>query len=88
MFPNEDWWYEGDKVVIAEGRTEVRCPGRFKKLFLVLRQEHMPQSGMLMEIACADCAKDARKIDPKVTRALHYYNASGTCVNTKLVIEH
>jgi hypothetical protein len=67
---------------------DIRCPGRFNKLFLILVQEHLPQPGMFMEIACADCAKDARKINPKVTRALHYYDTSGTCVNTKLVLNN
>jgi len=70
-----------------EASIEVRCPGRFKKLFLVLKQEHMPQSGMYMEIACADCAKDARKNDPHVLRALHYYDTSGKCVHTRLVLD-
>lgn len=65
--------------------VEIRCPGRFKKLFLVLRQEYMPEPGMLMEVACADCAKDHRKVNPEIKRALHYYNTSGQCVYTKVV---
>jgi hypothetical protein len=65
--------------------TEIRCPGKFNKLFLILLQEHLPQHGMLMEIACADCAKDARKDNPKVVRALHYYDTTGKCVHTKIV---
>lgn len=80
--------WANNKIDFPEHSIEVRCPGRFKKLFLVLKQEHLPQPGMYMEIACADCAKDARKFDPQVTRALHYYNTAGTCVNTKIVIEH
>jgi hypothetical protein len=70
---------------IPQHAIEIRCPGKFKKLFLVLRQEHMPQPGMLMEIACADCVKDYRRVDPTVKRALHYYDAHGVCVHTKLV---
>jgi hypothetical protein len=69
-------------------KIEIRCPGRFSKLFLILVQEHLPQEGMFMEIACADCAKDARKDDPRVVRSLHYYDTSGTCVNTKLVFNN
>lgn len=71
---------------VPENAIEVRCPGRFRKLFLVLRQEYMPEAGMLMEIACADCAKDFRKVDPTIMRALHYYNSAGTCVHTKIVM--
>lgn len=67
-------------------KIDIRCPGRFNKLFLILVQEQMPDPGMFMEIACADCAKDARKQEPRVVRALHYYDTSGTCVNTKLVL--
>jgi hypothetical protein len=87
MFPNEDWWYEGERIVIGEGRIEIRCPGKFKKLFLVLRQEHMPQEDMLMEIACADCAREAKAAGfIKVVRVLHYYDTSGSCVTTKPVL--
>lgn len=70
---------------IPENGIEIRCPGKFKKLFLVLRQEHMPEPGMFMEIACADCAKWARANGaPGVKRALHYYDATGTCVTSKV----
>ena len=73
---------------IPKHAIEIRCPGKFKKLFLVLRQEHMPQAGMLMEIACADCVKFARANGaPGAARALHYYDTSGTCVYTKLVAD-
>ena len=89
------WYRKADDSLIfsqrdpawVEGGIEIRCPGRFNKLFLILLNDHMPEPGMFMEIACADCAKDARKQNPKVTRALHYYNTSGTCVNTKIVID-
>jgi hypothetical protein len=68
---------------------EIRCPGPspFKKLFLVLIQEHMPQPGMLMEIACADCAKWARDHgSPGARRFLHYYDTSGKCVSNKVTV--
>jgi hypothetical protein len=71
-----------------QGGVEVRCPGKFKKLFLMLKQEHMPEQGMFMEIACADCAKEARTEGlVNVKRALHYYDGSGNCVSTKIVTE-
>lgn len=72
----------------VKGGIEIRCPGKFNKLFLILLSEHMPQPGMYMEVACADCAKEARRVKPEVTRALHYYDTSGVCVGTKIVIEH
>lgn len=78
---------EDNEFKIPEGITEIRCPGPapFKKLFLVLRQEHMPQPGMYMEIACADCAKWARENGaPGVKRFLHYYDATGKCVHNKV----
>jgi hypothetical protein len=75
---------ERDPAWATKG-IEIRCPGKFRKLFLILLQEHMPQSGMLMEIACGDCAKEYKQIQPGVKRALHYYDASGTCVHTKVV---
>jgi hypothetical protein len=72
-----------DPAWVADG-VEIRCPGKFSKLFLILLQEHMPKDTMLMEIACADCAKEARAAGkPDVIRALHYYDATGTCVHTK-----
>jgi len=54
-----------------------------------LLQEHLPVPGMYMEIACADCMKDAKKAGfHNATRALHYYDTTGTCVYTKIVVEH
>lgn len=64
---------------------EIRCPGRFGKLFLILRQEYLPTDGTFMEIACMDCAKEARADYPNVRRALHYYDLRGVCVMTKLM---
>lgn len=70
------------------GGIEIRCPGKFKKLFLILKQEYMPATGMFMEIACADCAKEARAEGvTNVKRALHYYDGAGKCVSTKLSFE-
>jgi hypothetical protein len=78
---------ERDSAWVQQG-IEIRCPGpsTFNKLFLILLQEHMPQEGMLMEIACADCAKWARSHGaPGVARFLHYYDSSGTCVNNRVM---
>lgn len=77
-------WIE-EEFKIPEDSVEIRCPGKFQKLFLVLRREHMPAPGMYMEIACADCAKDARANgQPNTKRFLHYYDTDGNCVINKL----
>lgn len=73
------------ELKIPKNAIEIRCPGKFKKLFLILRQEYMPQPGMLMEIACADCAKWARSNGaPGAKRFLHYYDNTGACVYNKV----
>lgn len=74
-----------NEFVAPKASIEIRCPGKFHKLFLVLRRDVMPQPGMYMEIACADCAKDVRKEVPETIRVLHYYDTAGNCVKTKLV---
>lgn len=79
-------WIE-EEFHIPKDSVEIRCPGKFQKLFLVLRREHMPQQGMFMEIACADCAKMARANgQPGVRRFLHYYDTDGNCVMNKLIV--
>ncbi len=76
-----------DEHNIPEGGIEIRCPGKFNKLFLILRQEHMPQPGMYMEIACADCAKWARANGaPETKRFLHYYDTTGKCISNKVTV--
>lgn len=88
-------WYEkkdtdlvfSDKGPKFDGEIEIRCPGPspFKKLFLILRQEHMPTTGMFMEIACSDCAKWARANGaPGAKRFLHYFDTNGICVSNKV----
>jgi hypothetical protein len=74
-----------DEFTVPEDSVEIRCPGKFQKLFLVLRKEHMPSEGMYMEIACADCAKWARGQGfPAIKRFLHYYDTNGNCVANKV----
>jgi hypothetical protein len=73
------------EFVVPEDSVEIRCPGKFKKLFLVLKREYMPEKGMYMEIACADCAKLARANgQPSTKRFLHYYDTDGNCVSNKV----
>lgn len=66
-------------------RIEIRCPGRFRKLFLVLTEEFLPEPGKYMEISCSDCTRDQRKSGREVRSVLHYYDGSGSWVNTKVV---
>lgn len=76
-----------EEISIPKNAIEIRCPGpsSFNKLFLILRQEHMPEPGMLMEIACSDCAKWARANGvPGAKRVLHYYDTAGKCVTSKV----
>ncbi len=77
--------FSGKEPAWIDKGIEIRCPGKFNKLFLILRQEHMPVKGMYMEIACADCAKWARANNaPGTKRFLHYYDATGKCVYNKV----
>lgn len=66
-------------------RVEIRCPGKFGKLFLVLTREFLPVEGTYMEIACHDCVREARKQGFAPGKILHYYDGTGTCVNTVAV---
>lgn len=66
-------------------RVEIRCPGKFKKLFFVLTQEFLPRSGSYMEIACGDCVREARKSGFAPKQILHFYDGTGACVETKAV---
>lgn len=66
-------------------RVEIRCPGKFGKLFLVLTKEFLPEDGTYMEIACSDCLREFRKRGFNPGRILHYYDGAGICVETKAV---
>lgn len=66
-------------------RVEIRCPGKFKKLFLVLTKEFLPVAGTYMELACSDCVREARKAGLAPRQILHYYDGTGACVETKAV---
>lgn len=66
-------------------RVEIRCPGKFKKLFLVLTKEFLPIEGHYMEIACGDCLREARRRGFSPSKILHFYDGTGVCVETKAV---
>lgn len=63
--------------------TEIRCPVGFRKLFLRLQGQPITYvEGVLMELACSDCAREARRQDRSVKRVLHRYNILGQHVET------
>lgn len=63
--------------------TEIRCPVGFRKLFLRLQGQPINYvEGVLMELACSDCAREARKEDSSVRRVLHRYNILGEHIQT------
>lgn len=66
-------------------RIEIRCPGKFRKLFLVLTEEFLPRPGSYMEVSCGDCAREQRKEGIPAKSVLHYYDGTGAWVRTTLV---
>ncbi len=63
--------------------TEIRCPVGFRKLFLRLQGKPITYvEGVFMELACSDCARDARQQGRSVRRVLHRYNILGEHVST------
>lgn len=63
--------------------TEIRCPVGFKKLFLRLQGQPINYvEGVLMELACSDCARECRAQGRAVKRVLHRYNILGQHVST------
>lgn len=64
---------------------DLRCPQGPKQLLLKLRvngeQAHVNDDN-LMEIACRDCARNARHFDPSVRRVLHRFNFAGQLVES------
>jgi hypothetical protein len=65
--------------------VEVRCPVGPRQLLMKLRQNgespHYSEDNLL-ELACRDCAKNARQVDPAVKRVLHRYAFSGELVES------
>ncbi len=80
--------FSGKGPAYIAGGIEIRCPGKFKKLFLILKQEHMPTTGTFMEIACADCTKEAKYAGiANIKRVLHYFDGTGKCVTSQMTFE-
>ncbi len=62
---------------------EIRCPVGFRKLFLRLQGQPINYvEGVFMELACSDCAREARQQGRSVRRVLHRYNILGEHIQT------
>lgn len=65
--------------------VELRCPvGARRLLAKVVSEGGKPSvnNDNLLELACKDCAKNARQFDPSVVRILHRFNALGELVES------
>lgn len=65
--------------------VDVRCPGDFARLFYKIKltgEKPKYTQDNLVEIACGDCARAARKNGEHVKQVLHYFNFIGECVKT------
>lgn len=65
--------------------VEIRCPVGPRQLLMKLRQSgespHFSEDNLL-ELACRDCARNARAVDPRVRRVLHRFALSGELVES------
>ncbi len=65
--------------------VELRCPVGPKQLLAKLRTDgekaHVT-SDNLMELACRDCARNAREYDPAVRRVLHRFDFAGELIES------
>lgn len=75
--------------VMEAQQLDLRCPYGPKQLLAKVTRENPEDVGMsadrlTLDIACRDCAKQARKTNPKVRRAIHKFNVLGELVETEL----
>lgn len=75
---------EADLFYVSMTSVELRCPvGARRLLGKLLSEGGQPTiSDNLMELACKDCAKNAREFDPSVRRVLHRFSAIGELVES------
>lgn len=70
--------------------VDLRCPHGPKQLLMKIRVSNDEPARVsddnLLEIACRDCARNARAVQPSVARVLHRFNFAGELVES--VIEH
>lgn len=68
--------------------VDLRCPVGPRRLLAILRQEGKKPlyvDGNLVEFACSDCARSARRAGRDVLRVLHRFNFVGELVSTEEV---
>lgn len=68
----------------ADAMVDLRCPITPRRLFARLRsREALIDPGTnLVEVACDDCKKSARRLGHDVGPVLHRFNLLGECVET------
>lgn len=67
--------------------VEVRCPGEFSKLFMMLNMTslegvYIPEKSV-HEFACSDCAREKRRSGRPVKRIIHMYYLDGDFAGSK-----
>jgi hypothetical protein len=74
--------------------VQIRCPIGPKRLFMKLQlsdnEEDKPRTVPdlnLLELACSDCARTARKSNGQIFRILHRYWMTGEMAETVVVYE-
>lgn len=70
---------------MGEEIIDIRCPADPRHLFLKLKRAGEPTpvvDGNLIELACDDCKRKARREDPTVLRVFHHFNLLGELVET------
>lgn len=66
---------------------EVRCPGEYSKLFMMLNPDpiygmYVPEESVY-EFACSDCARESRRNGRPVKRVIHKYYLDGEFAGSK-----
>lgn len=68
--------------------VELRCPNGLRPLLMKLQLDgeefHVSEENLMM-LACRDCARNARQVDPEVRRVIHHFAFDGKLV--KSVVE-
>lgn len=65
--------------------VDLRCPADSRRLFGRVLADGTIVDGNLIEIACDDCKKTARRRGERIARVLHRFNVLGECVETERI---
>ena len=69
-------------------QLDLRCPHGPRQLLAKVSRDGdyhaMSDDRLTLDIACRDCAKQARKMDPRVRRVVHRFNVLGELVTTQV----